>query len=287
MATKPPGDLSHLERLIQQWAHETDEKSTGRLRNVVGVTVIAQMLDDVRDKEGRHLFVFKGGAGLQMRYGLQARATKDLDTAYRSDMDVMVSEVTDAVEAGWSGFNGEVTNIETIERAQISPPPTRMKVKLRYKGKPFMTMPLEVSPAEAGSIDDPELVPVALTLETVQLDSPDELPFLPLRYQIAQKLHACSEPSTDDFSNDRARDLADLDLIQELSVEPEHLPEIREACVEIFEHRGKHAWPPTIVAGPDWNVIWENLAAKNGLEMTLDEALDAANEFTTRIHTAR
>jgi len=286
MAVQPPGDRSHLERLLATWSNNTDNATAGRLRNVVGVTVIAQMLDGLRDSDGAHLFAFKGGAGLQMRYGLQTRATKDLDAAYRAEMDTMVARVTTAVETGWSGFQGVVTNVEPIARAQITPPPMRMKVKLSYKQRAFMTIPFEVSPAEASSVDEPEMVPVAITLEQVQLEGPTEMPFLPLRYQIAQKLHACTEASTDDHPNDRARDLADLDLIEELSVTDEDLPAIREACVEILESRGMHAWPPYIGAGPDWDQIWGRLTADEHLEMTLDEALESANNFIVRIAAA-
>lgn len=268
------------------WAEESEDQSTARIRNLLGVTVIAQMLDGMRDEQDKHLFVFKGGAGLQLRYGAQARATKDLDAAYREDMDLMVSHVTAAVQQGWSGFTGAVTNIEPIVRPNISPPPIRMKIKLKYKGRPFMTMPFEVSAGEASSVDEPELVPTAVSLAPVRLETPGELPFLPLRFQIAQKLHACSEPSTDGFENDRARDLADLDLIEQLSVGPDNLPAIRDACIEIFNTRQKHSWPPVISAGPGWDRIWMDLAAKNGLKMTLGEAIAAANSFVARIDAA-
>lgn len=286
MTTKPPGDRRHLEQLLTRWSDETDDATAGRLRNVVGVTVIAQMLDELRDADGAHLFVFKGGAGLQMRYGLQARATKDLDAVYRDEMDTASERLTTAVENGWSGFDCVVTNVEEITRAHITPPPIRMKIKLRYKGKAFMTIPFEVAPAEATSVNEPEIAPVAITLERVQLDGPNELPFLPLRYQIAQKLHACSEPSTDENTNDRARDLVDLRLIEELSVTDTELPGIKAACVEIFDERQKHAWPPHIIAAPEWDLIWERLAEDEGLETSLDEAIASANTFIARISAA-
>lgn len=186
MAARPPGDLSHLERLLRAWVDETNEQTAARARTLVAVTVVAQMLDGLRDSDGKHLFVFKGGAGLQMRFGIRARATKDLDAAYREDMDLMVEQVTDAVAEGWSGFGGRITNVEPITRAGVSPAPIRMKIKIQYRRKDFMTLPFEVSAAEASSVDDPELVPIALNLEALQLQGPDELPLLPLRYQIAQ-----------------------------------------------------------------------------------------------------
>lgn len=286
MTRRPPGDRSHLERLLNIWSEETGNVTAGRLRNVVGITVIAQMLDGSRTADGKHLFVFKGGAGLQMRYGLRSRATRDLDAASRAEMDTVVERIATAAGVGWSGFTGVVTNAEPIIRANIAPPPIRMKVKLSYKNRPFVTMPFEVSPAEATSLDEPELVPVAITLEPVQLQGPDELPFLPLRYQIAQKIHACSEPATADQPNDRARDLVDLGLIEELSVTDADLPGIKAACREIFTSRGLHDWPPRIEPGPTWSQLWDRLAEDEKLEATLDEALESANQLIARIAAA-
>jgi hypothetical protein len=40
--------------------------------------------------------------------------------------------------------------------------------------------------------------------------------------------------------NQRARDLADLVLIDELAIDEDDLVGIRTACVEIFDLRGKH-----------------------------------------------
>ena len=100
MTRRPPGDRSHLERLLNIWSNETGNVTAGRLRNVVGVTVIAQMLDGLRSADGKHLFVFKGGAGLQMRYGLRSRATRDLDAASRAEMDTVVERIATACVDG-------------------------------------------------------------------------------------------------------------------------------------------------------------------------------------------
>jgi len=49
MSTPPkrlPGDRGHLGRLLDLWARDTEELVTsGRLRRLVGVTAIIQMLD--------------------------------------------------------------------------------------------------------------------------------------------------------------------------------------------------------------------------------------------------
>lgn len=281
----PPGDRSHLERLLTTWSDSTGI-TAGLLRRVVGVAVIANMLDGFRDEDGRPRIVFKGGAAIEMRYGLRARSTKDLDAAFRGDLDEAVSLIEQAVTAGWSGFTGRVSEVEFIERAKVQPPPVRLKIKLAYCGKDFVTIPFEMSAPEATSLQDPEIFSVAISLEPVQLTGLASVALLPLRYQIAQKLHACTEPPRDDYPNDRARDLPDLLLIEELGIDENNLGGVRAACVEIFDERGGHQWPPRIQAFPGWDVLWNNLVETEGLLISLNEAVSAVNLLINRINAA-
>jgi len=281
----PPGDRSHLERLLTTWADSTST-TAGRLRHVVGVAVIANMFDGFPDENGRTRIVFKGGAAIEMRYGLRARTTKDLDAAFRGDLDEAVSLVRQAAIAGWSGFTGRVSEVELIERAKVQPRPVRLKIKLAYRGKEFITIPFEMSAQEATSLQNPEIFPVAISLESVQLTGSASVALLPLSYQIAQKLHACTEEPSEDFPNDRVRDLPDLLLIKELGVEEHDLSKIRVACVEIFNARGAHSWPPQVQEFPGWSVLWDNLARNEGLTMSLNEAVKDVNNFVRQINTA-
>jgi predicted nucleotidyltransferase component of viral defense system len=57
-----------------------------RLQRSVGVLVIAGALDGLRDDSGREMIAFKGGSALEIRFGLRARASKDLDGAYRGEL---------------------------------------------------------------------------------------------------------------------------------------------------------------------------------------------------------
>lgn len=38
MTTRPPGDLSHLERLLRAWVDKTNEQTAARARTLVAVT---------------------------------------------------------------------------------------------------------------------------------------------------------------------------------------------------------------------------------------------------------
>ena len=101
MSTPPkrlPGDRGHLGRLLDLWARDTEELVTsGRLRRLVGVTAIIQMLDGLKDEEGREQIAFKGGAALELRFGFRARASNDLDGAYRGEVAEAIGLIDEAV----------------------------------------------------------------------------------------------------------------------------------------------------------------------------------------------
>ena len=95
---------------------------------------------------------------------------------------------------------------------------------------------------------------------------------LPLPYQIAQKIHACTEVKVGK-DNDRFRDLVDLILLDELVVDKD-LPSVRGACVEVFSIRGTHPWPPKVVIYPLWPDQYRALA--KSMAFPVAEVADAA-----------
>lgn len=78
----PARALSGLERWLGEWA-AAEGVTAGRLRRFVAVAVVAAMVQRARDDQGRPLFLLKGGSDLELRLGLGARATRDLDAAFR------------------------------------------------------------------------------------------------------------------------------------------------------------------------------------------------------------
>jgi hypothetical protein len=74
---------------------------------------------------------------------------------------------------------------------------------------------------------------------------------LAVPWQIAQKLHAVTEPPLRaGGENARYWDLIDLQLLQILA--EENLVPVKEACVQTFAVRRQQAWPPRITIYPDW-----------------------------------
>jgi hypothetical protein len=94
-----------------------------------------------------------------------------------------------------------------------------------------------------------ELVPVAISIADFKLDGPSRVACLSLRYQTAQKLHAVTEQPPD-RENLRFWDLIDLMLLREIL--QGDLRSVREACIQTFETRATHDWPPELAVPLSW-----------------------------------
>jgi hypothetical protein len=256
----------------------------GRLQRHVGIVVTAEILGRVTPGADRR-FLVKGGSHLEFRLGPTAsRSSKDLDGVFRGDFDTFFNDVQDRLRAGWSGFTGTAGRLEEIAVPGMAVRPRRFAVALQYNGKPFMTVPVEASPAEAGVADELD------DLATAGVDALKSLGFatttiacVTIRWQVAQKLHACTDPGDVDHTNERARDLVDLCLLEPL-ISSDDLATQRAACVEVFETRDRHGWPPTVSVPPSWSAIYA--AAVSGLPgapLDVDAAADRVRELIVRI----
>lgn len=218
----------------------------GRYQRWINTHIIAAVLERVRDEDGEPLFTHKGGAAIELRLGLSARASKAYDAAFRARADDMLDALDHALGEDWHGFQLQRTEPELVRETTA----VRMDVRLAYKGKAWGTMQLEVAPTEGDAGREIDRIP-ARPLDAVQIEGPERIACVSVRYQIAQKIHACTELYPDGRENERFRDLIDLQLLREL-VDDGGLPAVRAACVEIFELRAKHAWPPAVTIWPSW-----------------------------------
>jgi hypothetical protein len=140
---------------------------------------------------------------------------------------------------------------------------------------------VEVSPPES---DAQEFDAVrALSVTEFGLTGPEFVACLSLRYQIAQKLHACTE-RFDDRQNERAHDLIDLLLMAELV---EDYGRVKQACLETFDRRRTHGWPPTAEVEPNWRDVYPVLATDLDFPIRdVDEAADAVQALIDVIDAA-
>lgn len=279
MSRPPPPNLRSLEARLRNLAREC-ELPEGRLRRLIAITAIGQLLA----RTGAA--VVKGASNIEVRIGTRgARVSSDLDMVRRQTLEDFRDRIAEALRAGWDAFTGTL-----IDEGEIRIPaqgvyrPHRFRAKLQFHGRDFGTVVIEVAPEEAGAVQlvDPVAVSDAEVWFTqLGLSVPGPIPTLPLEHQIAQKLHACTSPDADEWINDRAHDLIDLQLA--LRVYKGSLAEIREVAVRLFAARRQHAWPPVITGREGWAMRYAAEAQGLNVHENLDEAVAWANQLVAQI----
>lgn len=246
--------------------------------------------------EGKPVFELKGGAAIELRLGRpvppggdtsdqpgRARATRDLDAVFRGEIERLEDAVRDALTEPTEHFSF---------RVEADGPGTsfmrRFRIRVLYRERrfgrvierSFSNVKLEVSVYE-GQEREPELVP-AFSLQPFGFTGPTELPCLPLTKQLAQKLHAATEPPEEGKTNERFRDLLDIALLSAI-VPPS--PELREVCEETFAVRGGHAWPPEVTVYEQWREPLEARAVEMDLaQKTADAIAEHVAAFISQIY---
>jgi hypothetical protein len=275
----PPPSATSLGARLRNLCR-AEQISEGRARRLIGVVVIGQLLRQT------HAGVIKGASNIEVRLGTAAtRVSSDLDAVRRSSLERFRDELARALRAGWSGFAGTLADQGEIP-APLPPDyrPHRFRIKLEYRGGDFVTIDLEVSPEEVGALDSPDTVPARDADEwfaQLGLPEPAPLPALPLEHQIAQKLHACTAPDTDAWSNDRAHDLVDLQLI--LGEFAGTFAGVRAAATRLFTARQAHEWPPEVTARAGWDERYAQEARDLAVLADLDSAVTWANDLIADI----
>ncbi len=217
---------------------------------------------------------------MELRLGQRARATKDVDAMLRSaaDIDEIGSIVREALAAplGDGSMTFAIQAISPIGQTGA----VRFDVQVLWRGRVISNVKLEVSAAEAGVATRWDDVDSFGAARQFGIDAGrGTVACIPIRYQIAQKLHAVSDPRP---GNDRFRDLIDILLLDGLT--PSEDATLRVACLEIFAARAAHAWPPRLVAHSDWARGYEELAVRLEFPVTtLGEAIEAVETVVDRI----
>ncbi len=238
--------------------------------------ILGTIIDDVKDGDGSPKFVFKGGSALELRFADRARTSRDVDLAYRGAIEDALSELRNVGAIERQNFTARFSDSETLAIPWNSTTGQRIDAKMLYLGKPFATLPLEVV-AGTGHIPI-DLVPT-LSLAEVGLDSnPDSLPCLSLAAQIAEKVHACTDPLDGDRVNRRVHDVMDLIIIDDLVGDDLDKKIARGCCIRTFTDRDTHMWPPVVSEQPGWKEEWARLVDDNTFYVSeLETALVQVN----------
>lgn len=268
-----PNSVRSLEQRIRNL--EGSEELAIRRRVGMALVVVGQTLP-----EG----AIKGGSAMALRYGRGTRFTQDLDAARVQPLAWFRSDFEDSLTVGWAGFTGRL-----IEKAVPRPTgvPTAyvmqpFDVKLDYRGRPWCTVKFELGHNEIGDAEEPEYQladGLAQLFTEVGLEAPKPVPVMRVDHQVAQKLHAVSEPGSE-----RVRDLVDLQLLEQ--GEDLDLGQVRATCERLFEYRRQHAWPPVIEGGAGWVTLYQAATENVDVVDDVDAALDWVNGFVERIVSA-
>jgi hypothetical protein len=281
MADGPPSNLQSLDARLRNHCENTG-RNFSRARRHIGALVVARLL---RGSDT----VVKGGRHLEIRYGLAAtRASTDVDLVRVPPLQEILDHLEDALSDGWAGFTGRLGDRGGIQ-TPVPPDyrPHRLDVKLDFEGRSFGTVQLEVASEEAGGLRTTDTIESAdggPIFEAIGLPNPGPVSVLTLPVQVAQKLHACTAPDTGGWTNDRAHDLVDLQLI-DLDLDVAQLSEVREACERLFRARTGHGWPPTLTAREGWSARYaeERTDVRSDVLGDLEQAIGWANDFIARI----
>lgn len=289
--SKEPVSTKALNTWIAQAEGKLGEEARGgRLGWLVASSVAIAAVQRAIDADGRHLFLLKGGALLQHRLNATARTTKDVDGLIRGDLDEFILALDEAFSEPWEPLTLRRGEVETVIVPTKIIKPRRFDIILELRGVTWRRIQFEVSPDEAGISDQHETIEPP-PLSGFGLPDPDALVGIELRFQVAQKPHAVSDPhEPPDSINDRARDVVDLLLLRDLSVSTgtPTLNGIRQTARAVFaartdeaEHLGltTRAWPPTLMAHPHWADDFARAAASGGVQLSLDEAVADVNSW--------
>ncbi len=293
---EPRGKAPTTVRAIETWVQQAEQRvgiGARRLGWMVASGIVIAALQRVRHTDGEPRFIIKGGAYLELRLGLKARATKDVDTLFRGAFDDFLESLDKALQEPFDGIAIERSAPEEINVTGRVTKPRRFDIKLLLRGKTWRKITVEVSPDEgmAGASVDRFPTP---SLAHFGISAPPTTAGLVMDYQVAQKLHACSTPHTDERPNDRVRDVVDLHMLKTAFYENDPAPKsLAAACRDLFGARLREAkavgqvvqrdWPPIIVAYPHWHEDYAGYAKEVGLKLSLDDAVAQVNGWVALV----
>lgn len=271
----PPLNIAQLDARLQGVAGDL-AIPVARARLMLCTIIVSQMLPDA--------VAIKGGMGVKLRMGERGtRATADLDVSTRARGEEFERVFRARLERGWGEVPaskgdlrrnpdapGRVAFTAALRQGRLHDPGLARseyvmhpyRVSLLFLGRPWAGLDVEVSDPEidthahARREVDGELVELGAHFGFGPLQ-PVEL--IDLEYQIAQKIHAVTDPNYA-----RAHDLVDLQLLW--NAVPD-LPVLHEFCVRTFAWRREQTWPPLPLRPMDgWELAYAEACQETEVE---------------------
>jgi hypothetical protein len=243
---RAPGSVGNLQSRVTSYAREAGvsiERLNQRLRTEVflGLLGRAQTLGIIS------MYLAKGGMALELRFGIRARASGDLDVGIAAKGEALVDVFERVLAVGFHDFTFTMRDTPTLlENVQTY----RIKVKIEYRGRSFGTLDVDLNEA---SLETATTIQSTGLLVALGLPGPLEIPLLDLNIQIAQKLHAATEPDRQDYTNRRHRDLLDVLIICQDPKVSLDMTRLRKVAIDEFARRPHNShWPPIFTLPAAW-----------------------------------
>lgn len=247
----PAGFRTQLLQRLRNEALRTGIPAQRLQQRVVFERLLARL---PRDGE----WLVKGGFALQLRYGLQARPTRDVDLRTPRDPVSALDRLRRITAAARAADNFSFEFGDVGREMQGAPGGSlRVRVVTRVAGLEFATFHVDLSSGDAVA-DPPELLRGSDLLHFAGI-APVEFPVYPVLQHLAEKLHAYTLPRGQE--NTRVRDLVDLIIIAATEkVEADRLSRSVEAT---FAVRGTHPIPERLLEPPvSWAQPFASVAAE-------------------------
>lgn len=275
---RPRNPRERLDRALPRYAAASGIPEQ-RLRTWLSFIAIAGALQNALDQGLIASYQIKGGVALELRYPGRVRATSDLDVGMPGSREARLDAFARALGVGFDAFAFRVKQPAfEMERADT----IRAQVVVSYQGRGHQTLEVDLGPANAAAVDD--VAPAMDVIDQLGIAMPKTVRCISLPAQIAQKLHASTNPAiVSDPTHDRARDIIDVLMLDILEAFDYH--EIRRVARATFRQRATHDWPPSIPDYPaGWRSTLERLAGDVGLPYrTATEIIAAFDGFIVRL----
>ena len=129
-----PGDRADLERRVTAWSRSAGLPE-GWLRRYIASSVVLAMLGRARDAGGNELFIAKGGASMQLRFGTDARLTRDLDAAFRGGEPGIARALTAAFAEPLWEFTAKARELDPFDGDRLHALVHRHRIALAFRGR--------------------------------------------------------------------------------------------------------------------------------------------------------
>ena len=229
---------------------------------------------------GANGWVLKGGFALEVRLGLQARATKDLDLAVLDDLDgtEVQDRLLDALDIDADdGLTFQVSAPKAIASDDAGNTGWKFTVTSLLGGKVFSSLRLDVvarSEEIAGAVGTIEVHPPILAERL----SSTSMPAVDVAQHAAEKFHAMARTYAGGRPSSRVKDLVDVVLLADAGLLPH--PDLRRRLMTVWQVRDG-ALPPAQL--PEFPAAWSGDYAAMSAELDLDVDYPTARSTAERL----